>query len=49
MQETLLTLLQYTQLFKWGPGGLVSIGEATDPAVTVKVQMALQVPTSFPV
>ena len=34
-QETLLTLLQSTQLFKWGPGGLVSTGEAAHPAVTL--------------
>ena len=33
-QETLLTLLQSTQLFKWGPGGLVLSGEAAHPAVT---------------
>ena len=31
-QEMLLTLL--LQLFKWGPGGLVSTGEATYAAVT---------------
>ena len=33
-QEALLTLLPSTQLFKWGPGGLVSTGEAAHPAVT---------------
>ena len=33
-QETLLTLLQSTQLLKWGPGGLVPTGEAAHPAVT---------------
>ena len=32
-QETLPTL-QSTQLFKWGPGDLVSTGEAAQPAVT---------------
>jgi len=32
-QETLLTLLQSTQLFKWGPGGLVSTGETAHPTV----------------
>ena len=32
--ETLLTLLQSTQLLKWEPGSLVSTGEAAHPAVT---------------
>ena len=33
-QETLLTLLQSTQLLKWGPGCLVPTGEAPHLAVT---------------
>ena len=33
-QGTLFTLFQSTQLFKWGPSGLVSTGEAAHPAVT---------------
>ena len=34
-QETLFTLLQSTQLFKWGPGGLVSTKEVAHPAVAL--------------
>ena len=32
VSKKLFTLLQSTQLFKWGPGGLVSTREAAHPA-----------------
>ena len=57
-QEILLTLLQSTQLFKWGHSGLVSAGEAAQWVPGVNwgskcqlciVSVGLWVPTPLPV